>query len=156
VTTVLLATDADWIRDEVDAALSGPDTTVSRVRRGRDVLAAVAAIRPDLVVLDLQIGSMGGIATCLGLRLEEGAGRIDPVAILLLLDRADDRFLARQAEADGWMVKPLDAFRLRRAATALLEGDGWTEGGDAPGPSREPDDGTTTPDDTPTDAPVAG
>jgi hypothetical protein len=26
------------------------------------------------------------------------------------------------------MVKPIDAFRLRRAATALLAGERWTEG----------------------------
>lgn len=125
--TVLLATDADWIRDEVEAALADADTTVSRVRRGVDVLPAVQALDPDLVVLDLQIGTMGGVATTYDLRLEEGALRIDPVRILLLLDRADDRFLARHSGADGWMVKPLDGFRLRRAARAVLAGDGWFE-----------------------------
>ncbi|HSL59616.1 MAG TPA: response regulator [Acidimicrobiales bacterium] len=127
MTTVLLATDADWIRDEVDAALADDDTTVSRVRRGVDVLPATAALHPDLVVLDLQIGSMGGLAACFDLRLEEGAQRIDPVKILVLLDRADDRFLAEHAGADGWMVKPIDGFRMRRAAKAVLDGADWRE-----------------------------
>ena len=40
----------------------------------------------------------------------------------MLLDREADVFLARRSEADGWLVKPLDAFRLRRAATAILDG----------------------------------
>jgi hypothetical protein len=31
-------------------------------------------------------------------------------------------FLARRAQADGWVVKPLDAIRLRRAIRSLLEG----------------------------------
>ena len=127
MTTVLLATDADWIRDEVDAALADDDTTVSRVRQGVDVLPATSALHPDLVVLDLQIGAMGGIAACFDLRLEEGAQRIDPVKVLLLLDRADDRFLAEHAGADGWMMKPLDGFRLRRAARAVLDGAEWRE-----------------------------
>jgi DNA-binding response OmpR family regulator len=42
--------------------------------------------------------------------------------VLLLLDRDVDVFLARRSGADGWVVKPLDAFSLRNAATAILEG----------------------------------
>lgn len=123
---VLLATDADWTRDDVHAALADDDTQVSRVHRGDEVLEAVRALRPDLVILDLQIGNMGGIATCHALRLEESAGRIDPVTIMLLLDRADDRFLARTARADGWVVKPVEAFQLRRAARQVMAGE-WVE-----------------------------
>jgi DNA-binding response OmpR family regulator len=124
----LVATDADWVFEEVDAALAGPDVEVRRVRSGRDVLPAVGADQPALVVLDLQIGNMGGMATCLALRLEEGAGRLPHVPILMLLDRTADVFLARRSEADGWLIKPLDAFRLRRAATALMKGGTFSEG----------------------------
>lgn len=126
--TILIATDADEVLDEVDAALSEPGTTVARVRAGRQVLAAVRELDPDLVVLDLQIGSMGGIATCLGLRNEESFGRIQEQKVLILLDRVADVFLARRAGADGWMIKPLDPLRLRRAALAVLEGSTYTEG----------------------------
>jgi DNA-binding response OmpR family regulator len=128
VSYVLIATDADWICDEVDAALAGPDREVRRVRHGRDVQPAVAAETPELVVLDLQIGNMGGMATCLTLRLEEGAGRLPRVPILMLLDRAADVFLAQRSEADGWLIKPIDAFRLRRAAAALIDGGRHVEG----------------------------
>jgi DNA-binding response OmpR family regulator len=128
--TVLLATDADWIADEVDAALTAEDTDVLRVRTGAEVVGATADLEPDLVVLDLQIGNMGGMATCMALRLEEGAGRLEPVAVLMLLDRAHDAFLARRSQADGWITKPLDPFRLRRAATALLAGGEWHDGED--------------------------
>jgi DNA-binding response OmpR family regulator len=127
VPDVLLATDADWIHDDVDAALSG-DHTIVRVRRGIDVAAAVSDRPPALVILDLQIGNMGGMATCMHLHLEAGAGRLPPAPVLMLVDRDADVFLARRSEADGWMVKPIDAFRLRRAATALLAGERWTEG----------------------------
>lgn len=119
---VLLATDADWIHDEVDAALGDTDTTVRRVRTGREVLPEAMARTPALVVLDLQIGNMGGMATCLEIRHEQAAGRLGDVPVLMLLDRTADIFLARRAEADGWLVKPIEAFRLRRAARALLDG----------------------------------
>jgi DNA-binding response OmpR family regulator len=77
------------------------------------------------VVLDLQIGNMGGMAACLEVRLEEGAGRLGHVPVLMLLDRRADVFLARRSEADGWLVKPLDPIRLRRAVTALLGGGSY-------------------------------
>jgi PleD family two-component response regulator len=70
---ILIATDADWIRDEVVAALGGPDTSFSVVRAGRDVLPVVAERTPDLAVLDLQIGNMGAMAVTMALRLEESA-----------------------------------------------------------------------------------
>jgi len=133
VPDVLLATDADWIHDEVEGALGG-EHTVHRVRRGADVVGEVARLSPALVVLDLQIGNMGGMATCMALRLEAGAGRLPHTPILMLLDRTADVFLAQRSEADGWMVKPLDGFRLRRAATAVLGGQPWREGVPEPAP----------------------
>jgi DNA-binding response OmpR family regulator len=131
VRKVLLATDADWLFDEVDAALADDETTVYRVRRGVDVVPAIRELEPDLVVLDMQIGNMGGIATCLAIRNEEGADRLPITAVLLLLDRAADVFLARRADADGWLIKPLDAVRLRKAAQVLLDGYSYSEGVDA-------------------------
>lgn len=119
---VLIATDSDAVRDEVLAVLADPDVTVRHVRAGSQVLPAVQASAPDLVVLDLQIGNMGGMATCLDLRLEEHAGRLGHIPVLMLIDRRADVFLAKRAEADGWVVKPLDPIRLRRAITALRDG----------------------------------
>ena len=126
--SVLLATDADWIYDEVEAAIAGDGLTVYRVRAGVDVLPAIDEVEPDLVILDLQIGNMGGMAACMSIRHEEGMGRIPITAVMMLLDRAADTFLAHRADADGWLIKPLDSFRLRRAATVLLEGESFFEG----------------------------
>ncbi len=124
---VLVATDADEIFDEVDAALGEEGVEFARVRAGRQVLKAVLEFDPDLVVLDLQIGSMGGVAACLDLRLEESGGRLEPQAILLLLDREADLFIAQQSGADGWLMKPLDAGRIRRASEAITNGGTYTE-----------------------------
>ena len=131
---VLIATDADWIYEEVAAAL-GADGVITRVRSGAEVTDAVLDADPDLVVLDLQIGNMGGMATCISLHLDAGAGRLPDVPILMLLDRDADVFLARRSQADGWLIKPLDAFRLRKAANALLDGDTYTEGVPADAPA---------------------
>ena len=120
MTEVLIATDADAVFAEVEAALVDESTHVVRVRTGQEVAGVVAGSTPDLVVLDLQIGNMGGIAACLHLRHEAGADRLPDVPVLMLLDRQADVFLAKRSGADGWVVKPLDAFSLRTAATAIL------------------------------------
>ena len=129
MTDVLLATDADRVIEAVSAALGEADTTVRVVRAGADVRGAVGGQTPDLVILDLQIGNMGGMAACIDLRLEAGAGRVPTVPILMLLDRAADVFLAKRSDANGWLVKPLDSFRLRRAATKLMAGETMFETG---------------------------
>ena len=120
-TTILVAADARWVRDQVRAAFVGPDQRVVEVMRGQDVRNAVRDEEPDLVVLDLQIGNMGGVAAALDLRLEESGGRLARSTILLLLDRDADKFLGRRADVDAMLVKPVDAGVLRRAARTLLE-----------------------------------
>jgi CheY-like chemotaxis protein len=120
MTTILVAADAKWVRDQVRAAFVGPGQEVVEVTRGQDVRTTFADIDPDLVVLDLQIGNMGGIAVAIDLRLEESGGRLPHARILLLLDRRDDAFIARRADVDLTLVKPVDAGVLRRAAAPLL------------------------------------
>jgi DNA-binding NarL/FixJ family response regulator len=143
VAEVLVASDARWVVEEVTGALSSVEDTVHEVSRGADVLPAVAEHLPDLAVIDLQIGNMGGMAACLELRLEEGAGRLGHVPVLMLLDRRPDVFLARRSQAEGWLVKPLDALRLRKAMTAVMGGGTWEDETYRPvtvvaGPAEEP------------------
>jgi DNA-binding response OmpR family regulator len=120
MTTILVAADAKWVRDQVRAAFMSPGQEVVEVTRGQDVRATFDDIEPDLVILDMQIGNMGGIAVAIDLRLEESADRLDHATILLLLDREADEFLARRADVDMILVKPVDAGVLRRAAKRLL------------------------------------
>ena len=124
----MLATDADWIVDEVTAALGGPDTTFTVCRDGRVVAGVVAQRVPDLAILDLQVGSMGGMAITMDLRLDESSGNAPYVPAIMLLDRHADLFLAQRSGADGWLIKPLDALRLRRAMMAVTQGGTYFEG----------------------------
>jgi DNA-binding response OmpR family regulator len=130
--SVLVATDADWIANDIRSVLGGPETTVTSVSSGPAVRTAVATNPPDLVILDLQIGQMGGMAISLDLRLEEGAGRLPHVPVIMLLDRRADVFLAKRSKAEGWLLKPLDPIRLRRAVKAVLDGGTYHDSSYAP------------------------
>jgi DNA-binding response OmpR family regulator len=79
------------------------------------------------VIVDLQVGAMGGMAITMELRNLESYGGADSVAVLMLLDRRPDVFLARRAGADGFVVKPLDPQRLRSAVRALLRGESYED-----------------------------
>jgi len=125
---ILVATDAQWVLDEVRAALGTPETSFVVCVDGRDVATAIKQRTPDLAVLDLQCGSMGAMAVTMDLRLDHSGGRVPHVPVLILLDRVADVHLARRSGAQGWLVKPLDSLRLRRAADALVAGESWHEG----------------------------
>lgn len=118
---VLIAADAAWIHEEVASALPA-EASVRTLISGAAVRAAVIEKTPDLVILDSQISNMGAMAVTYDLRNEESGGRLPHVPVLILLDRPSDVFLARQCKAEGYLVKPLDPIRVRRAVTALLGG----------------------------------
>jgi DNA-binding response OmpR family regulator len=115
-----VAADADYVIDDIAAALGGPDVSFTVCRDGRDVSPVVKQRTPDLVVLDLQIGSMGGMAVTMSLRLDESSGALPHVKVLMLLDRRADVHLAKRCAADGYLVKPLDPLKLKLAARAIL------------------------------------
>lgn len=117
--TILVAAEASWIRDQVQVAFVEAGQRVVEVQRGQDVRNAIAEYEPDVAILDMQIGNMGGIAVALDIRLEQGEGRLPETLILLLLDREADKFLATRADVDGVLVKPVDAGRLRRSVKNL-------------------------------------
>jgi DNA-binding NarL/FixJ family response regulator len=121
VPDILIVADAETVIAEVRSALEDDETSIRSLESGLLVRDAVEAQPPDLVVTDLQVASMGGVAISLDLRLEESGDRLPHVPVLILLDRRADVFIAKHS-CEGYLVKPLDALRLRKAARALLEG----------------------------------
>jgi DNA-binding response OmpR family regulator len=129
---VLLATDATWLVDDVVAALGDGNTSFTVCSDGREVARQVtkrddAGETFDIAVVDLQIGSMGGIAVTMAMRLDASAGAAPDIPVLVLLDRVADVHLAKRSGADGWLVKPLDPLRLRRAVRTIAAGGTYTE-----------------------------
>jgi CheY-like chemotaxis protein len=122
VPVIVVASDAAYLRREIAAVADGRDVEIVEVESGPDVVSQVRESPPDLVVVDMQMGNMGGMAVCLELRLQESYGDLPHIPVLMLLDRRPDVHLARRSGAEGWLVKPLDPLRLRRAIRAILDG----------------------------------
>jgi DNA-binding response OmpR family regulator len=113
MTTVLLVADADWVVNDVRAALSDAEYSIVVATDPRAAEASWYDEEPDVAVVDLQVGSMGGFAVTRALRT--AAARLDepPTPTIVLLDRTVDTFLAGRSGADGWLLKPFSSFELR-------------------------------------------
>ena len=85
--------------------------------------AARAEGRPyDLVLMDVQMPGMDGLEAARRIRAAEAeSGGAKPARILALTANAypEDREAALAAGMDGFLVKPLDAERLREAIAAV-------------------------------------
>lgn len=110
---VLVITDSNWVINDVRALLGLGDWEIEVLGDPYEVVPTIKELAPDAVVIDLQIGSMGGMAVVreiLSVMDHEERPRL-----VLLLDRAADSFLAKRAGADSWVVKPFEAHELRVA-----------------------------------------
>ena len=149
---ILIATDAQWVLDEVTAALDSPSASFTVITNGRDVARAVQTQTPDIAILDMQVGTMGGMAITMDLRLDQSSGALPKVPVLMLLDRTADIHMARRSGADGWTIKPLDALRLRKAVREISSGGCYAEGiptpdvEEPPTEDAAPESGTKTAD----------
>ena len=110
---VLLVADAEWVINEVRSSLALGDWDVEVVNDPRKVTDSVEEASPEAVIVDLQVGSMGGMAVVRAIRQTfEAEARPRTV---LLLDRSADDFIARRAGADARVLKPITSSVLRAA-----------------------------------------
>ncbi|HEY7565706.1 MAG TPA: response regulator [Acidimicrobiia bacterium] len=110
---LLLVADSAWVRNDVEASLPTSDWTIHHADP-RMVVEAAIDHPPDAIVIDMQVGSMGGMAVIRRLRDAIAMGEIEQVPLVLLLDRIVDRFIAKRAGADRSLVKPFTAQAFRK------------------------------------------
>jgi len=111
---LLLVADALWVRNDVAAALPSSDWSIHHADP-QVVVEAAAKHPPTVVVVDMQVGSMGGMAVIRRLREAMSMGDLPTAPLILLLDRTADRFIAKRSGADRSLVKPFTAQEMRKA-----------------------------------------
>ena len=121
MTTILVAADAQWVRDQVRSAFVGPGQEVVEVTRGQDVRDTFAEdrarprrARPP----DRQHGRRRGRDRPAPRGVGRTAARTR--ASCCCSTAATTRSSPRRADVDLTLVKPVDAGVLRRAAAPLL------------------------------------
>ncbi|HSK97806.1 MAG TPA: response regulator transcription factor [Euzebyales bacterium] len=114
---VLVVDDDEAIRTALERALALEGFVVSTVDGGGAALATVDADPPDVIVLDVVMPDVNGVAVTRTLRDQ---GRELPILILSALDEVGDRVAGLQAGADDYLVKPFAVDELVARLRALL------------------------------------
>src|SRR3954463_7825002 len=114
---VLLVDDDASIRRMLERTLRAEGYAVTAVADGGAALAGGERQMPDVIVLDVAMPGLDGLAVTRGLR-----AKALPVPILLLTarDALEDRVAGLDAGADDYLVKPFEAEELAARVRALL------------------------------------
>jgi two-component system OmpR family response regulator len=113
---VLIVEDDETIREAVSAALGGAGYEVRAVVDGRDLEAALAGFRPDVVLVDVMLPGRNGFALLEVVRSHTDAG----VLMLTARDGVADRLRGLDSGADDYIVKPFVLAELVARVAAVL------------------------------------
>ena len=113
---LLLVEDDARLRDDLDRHFRQRGFAVTPCADGRQGLAAVRAGHFDLVLLDIMLPGMDGLALLETLRHEQGT----PVMLMSALGAEQDRITGFTRGADDYLPKPFSLAELDARADALL------------------------------------
>lgn len=114
--TVLVIDDEPQIRRIVRMALQAPSTRVVEAKDGTTGLELAVAERPQLVVLDLGLPDLSGVAVCAALREWTRA----PILVLSARHSDSEKVALLDAGADDYVTKPFSTSELQARVRALL------------------------------------
>jgi DNA-binding NarL/FixJ family response regulator len=119
---VLVADDHRLFRDGLRALLNSmPDLeVVGEAGDGEEVVAKAAAVRPDVILMDLQLPGLNGVeATRRILRSQPGVR----VLVLTMFEDTDTVLASMRAGARGYILKDTDEGALLRSVRAVASGE---------------------------------
>ncbi|WP_106848891.1 response regulator transcription factor [Blastococcus sp. Marseille-P5729] len=111
---ILVVDDHPIVRDGIVGVFAGDDgfDVIGVARDGLELLEQLQSAKPDVILLDLRMPRMGGVAAIRRIR-ESGC----PVRIVVLttFDSDDDVLPAIEAGADGYLLKDTSGVELKHA-----------------------------------------
>ena len=114
---ILVVEDEVAIGEGIRRALASDGHAIDLVSDGAEGLTWARTYPYDLVVLDIVLPTMDGLAVCERLR-ENGFG--GPILMLTALDSVDDRVAGLDRGADDYLGKPFATAELQARVRALL------------------------------------
>ncbi|MBV9303810.1 MAG: response regulator transcription factor [Acidobacteriaceae bacterium] len=113
---VLIVDDEPQIRRVMMTALAANGYQAYQARTGEEALEALRNEDPDLILLDLNMPGMGGMAACKEIRAVSEAA----IIVLSVRDSERDKIAALDAGADDYITKPFSTNELMARIRANL------------------------------------
>lgn len=118
---VVSVEDEPEIAELLRIVLGNPEIEVHTADNGRDGLALVRSLKPDLVVLDVMMpGGMNGWDIYDAIRTSPDTHKIPVIMLSVLREKAERRQAFAGSEIDLYMTKPFDTLRLRKEVERML------------------------------------
>ena len=114
--TVLLVEDDDATRGALAANLGGHGYRVQEARDGEEAMRRWEGARPDLILLDLGLPGIDGLAVVRRVRRDAST----PIIVLSARDQERDKVAALDAGADDYLTKPFGMAELHARIRAAL------------------------------------
>ncbi len=114
--TILVVDDEPQIRRVMRSTLTAQGYTIIEARDGQEALEKLRAERVDLVILDMNMPVMDGLAACREIR----ANSATPIIMLTVRSAEKDKVRALDAGADDYVVKPFGIQELLARIRAAL------------------------------------
>jgi two-component system, OmpR family, response regulator MprA len=114
---ILVVDDDRAVRESLRRSLAFNGYQVDLASDGQEALEAVAARRPDAMVLDVMMPRLDGLSVCRRMR---EAGDALPILVLTARDAVSDRVAGLDAGADDYLPKPFALEELLARLRALL------------------------------------
>jgi signal transduction histidine kinase/ActR/RegA family two-component response regulator len=120
---ILAAEDVRANQMVLQAALEHRNIDLTLVDNGAQALEAVGLERFDLILMDIQMPIMDGLAATRAIRAKERLSGLAPTPIIALSANAMDYQIAsyREAGCDDYIAKPIDLTRLANAIDRLTQ-----------------------------------
>ena len=116
---ILAVDDSPSMRQMVSMALTRAGHNVASASGGAEALKIAGNEHFDLVITDMNMPHMDGIALVRELRGRPGY-ELTPVLVLSTEATAERKQLGRDAGATGWLVKPFNPERLVATVARVL------------------------------------
>ena len=106
---VLVVDDDDAVRDLVETVLTDEGYRVWTAENGRAALSLLDAIRPAVILMDVNMPRLDGLSAC---QIIRGDARTADLPVLIMSACPLERAQWRHCRADAFLPKPFDLDRL--------------------------------------------
>lgn len=117
--TVMIVDDEPLARDIIEGFLFREKYNLQFAASGKEALANIPAVDPDLILLDVMMPDLDGFEICRRLKAQSQWQHV-PIILITVLDSKEDLARGLDAGADDFLYKPVNDIELRARVRSML------------------------------------